>query len=143
MRLESTGLCCAMCAAVTVLRRQDTMFEPQSCFCWEQRAAQHQAGCLRAGAPSSSNAGMLKRNHVLVVPASAGVLIPRRFAPNVPLLQVQRPGLKQLFDIDLDNLRRVAESLDRQDEATRDFKGIYQVPLLLMCTAQVYCALYF
>lgn len=67
------------------------------------------------------------------------MLTPRRFAPNVPLLQVQRPGLKQLFDIDLDNLRRVAESLDRQDEATRDFKGIYQVPPLLMCTAHMYC----
>lgn len=42
-------------------------------------------------------------------------------------MQVQRPGLRQLFDIDLENLKQIAEQLDRQDEATRDFKGIYQV----------------
>jgi hypothetical protein len=42
-------------------------------------------------------------------------------------MQVQRPGLRQLFDIDLQNLKRVAEQLDKQDEATRDFKGIYEV----------------
>ncbi|GAX86017.1 hypothetical protein CEUSTIGMA_g13432.t1 [Chlamydomonas eustigma] len=41
------------------------------------------------------------------------------------VVKVQRPGLKQLFDIDLDNLRILAEQLDKQDEAN-DFKGIYQ-----------------
>lgn len=34
---------------------------------------------------------------------------------------MQRPGLKQLFDIDLENLRLLAEQLDRGDE-NRDFK---------------------
>ncbi|GBF95186.1 hypothetical protein Rsub_07899 [Raphidocelis subcapitata] len=41
------------------------------------------------------------------------------------VVKVQRPGLKQLFDIDLENLRLLAEQLDRGDE-NRDFKGIYQ-----------------
>ena len=43
------------------------------------------------------------------------------------VVKVQRPGLRQLFDIDLQNLEKVAAQLDKQDEATRDFKGIYQV----------------
>jgi hypothetical protein len=34
---------------------------------------------------------------------------------------VQRPGLRQLFDIDLENLRLLAEQLDRTDENS-DFK---------------------
>jgi len=41
------------------------------------------------------------------------------------VVKVQRPGLKQLFDIDLNNLRVLAEQLDKQEEG-RDFKGIYQ-----------------
>ena len=39
----------------------------------------------------------------------------------VVAVKVQRPGLKQLFDIDLKNLRLLAEQLDRGDE-DRDFK---------------------
>ncbi|KAI8468021.1 MAG: ABC1 family-domain-containing protein [Monoraphidium minutum] len=41
------------------------------------------------------------------------------------VVKVQRPGLKQLFDIDLENLRLLAEQLDRGEEG-RDFKGIYE-----------------
>jgi predicted unusual protein kinase regulating ubiquinone biosynthesis (AarF/ABC1/UbiB family) len=42
------------------------------------------------------------------------------------VVKVQRPGLKKLFDIDLENLRAVAEQLDRGDDAgARDFRGIY------------------
>jgi predicted unusual protein kinase regulating ubiquinone biosynthesis (AarF/ABC1/UbiB family) len=37
------------------------------------------------------------------------------------VVKVQRPGLKQLFDIDLNNLRLLAEQLDRGDD-NRDFK---------------------
>jgi hypothetical protein len=40
------------------------------------------------------------------------------------VVKVQRPGLRQLFDIDLQNLKLLAEQLDRGDE-NRDFKGIY------------------
>jgi predicted unusual protein kinase regulating ubiquinone biosynthesis (AarF/ABC1/UbiB family) len=43
------------------------------------------------------------------------------------VVKVQRPGLRQLFDIDLENLEKIAVQLDKQDEATQDFKGIYQV----------------
>ena len=32
------------------------------------------------------------------------------------MVKVQRPGLKQLFDIDLENLKILAEQLDKQDE---------------------------
>ena len=32
------------------------------------------------------------------------------------VVKVQRPGLKQLFDIDLQNLKILAEQLDKQDE---------------------------
>lgn len=35
------------------------------------------------------------------------------------VVKVQRPGLKKLFDIDLNNLRLLAEQLDKQDEANR------------------------
>lgn len=42
------------------------------------------------------------------------------------VVKVQRPGLKQLFDIDLNNLRILAEQLDKSDEANSDFKGIYE-----------------
>ncbi|PSC67309.1 putative aarF domain-containing kinase chloroplastic [Micractinium conductrix] len=42
------------------------------------------------------------------------------------VVKVQRPGLRKLFDIDLEVLGKVAEALDRGDEATRDFKGIYK-----------------
>ncbi|KAF5837683.1 ABC1 family-domain-containing protein [Dunaliella salina] len=42
------------------------------------------------------------------------------------VVKVQRPGLRKLFDIDLNNLRILAEQLDKQDEANRDFRGIYQ-----------------
>lgn len=31
-------------------------------------------------------------------------------------VKVQRPGLKQLFDIDLANFKVLAEQLDKQDE---------------------------
>ncbi len=37
------------------------------------------------------------------------------------VVKVQRPGLRQLFDIDLNNLRLLAEALDKGDD-TRDFK---------------------
>ena len=40
------------------------------------------------------------------------------------VVKVQRPGLRALFDIDLANLRKLAQLLDRGDE-TRDFLGIY------------------
>jgi predicted unusual protein kinase regulating ubiquinone biosynthesis (AarF/ABC1/UbiB family) len=40
-------------------------------------------------------------------------------------MQVQRPGLRRLFDIDLANLKAIAEQLDKGDSA-RDFKGIYE-----------------
>ena len=33
------------------------------------------------------------------------------------VVKVQRPGLKQLFDIDLNNLRLLAEQLDKGDES--------------------------
>lgn len=42
------------------------------------------------------------------------------------VVKVQRPGLRQLFEIDLEILGKVAEQLDKGDEATRDFKGIYK-----------------
>ena len=44
------------------------------------------------------------------------------------VVKVQRPGLKRLFDIDLENLRVVAEQLDKGDDGAgvRDFKGIYE-----------------
>ena len=44
------------------------------------------------------------------------------------VVKVQRPGLRRLFDIDLENLRVVAEQLDKGDEGdgSRDFKGIYE-----------------
>lgn len=44
------------------------------------------------------------------------------------VVKVQRPGLKQLFDIDLNNLRILAEQLDKGDE-NRDFK--VRIALLL------------
>ena len=40
------------------------------------------------------------------------------------ILQVQRPGLKPLFDIDLKNLKALAQWLDKGDDA-RDFVGIW------------------
>ena len=40
------------------------------------------------------------------------------------VVKVQRPGLKQLFDLDLENLRILSELLDKQDEA-RDLTGVY------------------
>lgn len=41
------------------------------------------------------------------------------------VVKVQRPGLRQLFDIDLGNLKLLAEALDRQDE-NNDFSSIYE-----------------
>lgn len=41
------------------------------------------------------------------------------------VVKVQRPGLKKLFDIDLDNMRILSEQLDKQDE-NNDFTGIYK-----------------
>lgn len=41
------------------------------------------------------------------------------------VVKVQRPGLKELFDIDLKQLGRVAALLDAQDEGRRDLKGIH------------------
>jgi len=41
------------------------------------------------------------------------------------VVKVQRPGLKELFAIDLENLLKAAELLDRGDDS-RDFVGIYQ-----------------
>ena len=44
------------------------------------------------------------------------------------VVKVQRPGLKRLFDIDLENLRLVAQQLDKGDDGAgvRDFTGIYK-----------------
>lgn len=44
------------------------------------------------------------------------------------VVKVQRPGLKRLFDIDLENLKVVAQQLDKSDDGagTRDFTGIYE-----------------
>ncbi len=44
------------------------------------------------------------------------------------VVKVQRPGLKRLFDIDLENLRVVAEQFDKGDDGQgiRDFTGIYK-----------------
>lgn len=44
------------------------------------------------------------------------------------VVKVQRPGLKRLFDIDLENLRLVAAQLDKGDDGAgvRDFTGIYK-----------------
>lgn len=44
------------------------------------------------------------------------------------VVKVQRPGLKRLFDIDLENLRIIAEQLDKGDDGSniRDFTGIYK-----------------
>lgn len=39
------------------------------------------------------------------------------------VVKVQRPGLKELFEIDLETLGRVAEVLDKQDDSGRsDFR---------------------
>jgi len=48
------------------------------------------------------------------------------FSGEEVVVKVQRPGLKQLFDIDLKNLKLLAEQLDKGDESNRDFKGIYK-----------------
>ncbi len=40
------------------------------------------------------------------------------------VVKVQRPGLARLFEIDLAQLRKLAEQLDAQEEG-RDFTGIY------------------
>ena len=44
------------------------------------------------------------------------------------VVKVQRPGLKRLFDIDLKNLKIVAQQLDKGDDGSgmRDFTGIYE-----------------
>ena len=44
------------------------------------------------------------------------------------VVKVQRPGLKRLFDIDLENFRLVAQQLDKGDDGAgvRDFTGIYK-----------------
>lgn len=39
------------------------------------------------------------------------------------VVKVQRPGLRQLFEIDLATLKDIAVALDKQD-SSRDFKGI-------------------
>jgi predicted unusual protein kinase regulating ubiquinone biosynthesis (AarF/ABC1/UbiB family) len=50
------------------------------------------------------------------------------------VVKVQRPGLKQLFDIDLNNLRILAEQLDKGDD-NRDFKvGTAAVCRTSLCT---------
>ena len=40
------------------------------------------------------------------------------------VVKVQRPGLKQLFDIDLNNLKRVATYVDATNEGS-DLTGVY------------------
>ncbi|KAG1679839.1 hypothetical protein FOA52_012752 [Chlamydomonas sp. UWO 241] len=47
------------------------------------------------------------------------------FSGEEVVVKVQRPGLKQLFDLDLENMRILTEGLDRQEEG-RDFVGIYK-----------------
>ena len=37
------------------------------------------------------------------------------------VVKIQRPGLKALFDIDLANLKVVAQQLDRKEDSTTDF----------------------
>ena len=52
----------------------------------------------------------------------------RLFTGEQVVVKIQRPGLKRLFDIDLDNLRDIANFLDKGEEAERvgsDFVGIY------------------
>jgi predicted unusual protein kinase regulating ubiquinone biosynthesis (AarF/ABC1/UbiB family) len=41
------------------------------------------------------------------------------------VVKVQRPGLKSLFDIDLEALGQIATALDKQD-SSRDFVSIYK-----------------
>lgn len=58
------------------------------------------------------------------------------------VVKVQRPGLKQLFDIDLENLRLLAEQLDRGDE-NRDFKvggGARMRVCAFVCACVCVCA---
>jgi predicted unusual protein kinase regulating ubiquinone biosynthesis (AarF/ABC1/UbiB family) len=45
-------------------------------------------------------------------------------AGELVVVKVQRPGLRRLFEIDLRQLRALAEQLDGQEEG-RDFLGIY------------------
>lgn len=52
----------------------------------------------------------------------------RLFTGEEVVVKIQRPGLKRLFDIDLDNLNDIANFLDKGEEAERvgsDFVGIY------------------
>eukprot|EP00891_Asterochloris_glomerata_P009842 jgi/Astpho2/9842/e_gw1.00149.52.1_t len=42
------------------------------------------------------------------------------------VVKIQRPGLKALFDIDLANLKVVAQQLDRKEDSTTDFVGVWQ-----------------
>jgi hypothetical protein len=50
-----------------------------------------------------------------------GIIAPLSCMTPQVVVKVQRPGLKQLFDIDLENLKLLAEQLDKGDE-NRDFK---------------------
>ena len=64
-----------------------------------------------------------------IAAASLGQVHPAKLhTGEVVVVKVQRPGLRRLFDIDLENLRVVAEQLDKGDEGdgSRDFKGIYE-----------------
>lgn len=67
--------------------------------------------------PTPIAAASLGQVHVARLPTGEQVVV-----------KVQRPGLKRLFDIDLENLRMVAEQLDKGDEGAgaRDFTGIYK-----------------
>ena len=64
-----------------------------------------------------------------IAAASLGqVHVAKLWSGETVVVKVQRPGLKRLFDIDLENLRVIATQLDKGDEGdgSRDFVGIYE-----------------
>ena len=47
------------------------------------------------------------------------------FSGEEVVVKIQRPGLRKLFEIDMDNMGRLADLLDRTDP-NQDNKGIYK-----------------
>jgi predicted unusual protein kinase regulating ubiquinone biosynthesis (AarF/ABC1/UbiB family) len=59
----------------------------------------------------------------------AGLRVPESTVPEDVVVKIQRPALRQLFDLDLDALRSVAEYLQKSKQwggDTRDWVGIYE-----------------